>query len=162
MICKSQTQIMQDYLERKKKLKQVCAIETCAGICLKHHTYCNRHAAQLWIHGAVRERTMKDPNEFRLKGDTLFMDLHDINSELVATITLDVEDYVKVKDRRWTFNQFSQQIYSKAPTYISLKRTLLNIEPRRKVGFIDGNLQNFHKANLEVLPISRMRGRNGR
>lgn len=106
------------------------------------------------IRGKIAKRTMSDPNEFTTKNNTLFMKVYDGKCRHIATIILDIEDYDKVKDRKWSYNQYSDQVYSKHPGYVSLKRTLLNIESRRRVVFKNKNKRDFRKHNLYVQPIS--------
>lgn len=152
-------QIRSDFVNRRKKLNLPCTIKDCNGIRIFHKKYCERHAQQMLLYGYIRKRTMSDPNVFEIRGSITKIFLYDGNAKPIATVIIDTEDYDKVKDRKWSYNQFSGQVYSRVPTYVSLKRTLLNIESYRRVVFKNEDKKDFRKHNLHVQPISHMKGR---
>ena len=144
----------QRFRKRRSGQKIPCSVPSCKDTLTSHNKFCIRHANQIYRHGKTLKRTQRDLNDFRFKGRILYMDVYDGRSVKIAAIILDAEDYDKVKNDKWSYNQHSEQVYTRHPKYCSLKRKLLNIEFRRRVTFINGNKKDFRKNNLKVTPIS--------
>jgi len=100
--------------------------------------------------GEIKERTMADPNEFRINGDIAFMTVYDGQGNPLADIKIDAEDVEALKTRKWSYAPERCQLYSRVPTYISLKKFLLKEEGRITIDCLNGDRHDFRKINLKV------------
>lgn len=114
---------------------------------------CNKHYRQYKKYGEFLDnnpRTISDPNEIRVDGETAFMDLYDKFCNVVATVEFDAEDIPKVQYTKWSLSQSGYA--SNRPKYKGMNkhfhRVVLGTD--QFVDHIDGNKLNNHKSNLRI------------
>ena len=117
-----------------------------------HHSkdYCRKHELQLKKYGRFLDanpRNNFDPNEFRFIGnDKVEFDTYDqYTGNVVATFTIDAEDFPKVHKYKWHEDKHG---YARNQQSVLLHRLILDAKPGAQVDHIDNNTHNNCKANL--------------
>lgn len=142
----------------------ICGITSESGKrVLNRHEYnmcmCEKHYQQMLRFGKTLDtnpRTIFDPNEIRITGDTVEMDCYDNIGNVIATTLLDKEDIDIILGKKWktaTKGIHVKKIYittgnqhNGGPFY--LHRLILNAPPGIEVDHIDGDTLNNRKSNL--------------
>ncbi len=133
-------------------MKDRCVLKRCTiEGCEERHKargLCTKHYEQWKNHGKVLNRTRFTPNEFIIEGDICKINLYDRKGNFKAQAIIDAEDYEKVKDHKWCFNDYVQTHVSNK--IIRIQHVILEIESNRKIQIDhwDQDTLNNRKKNL--------------
>jgi hypothetical protein len=78
---------------------KLCSIKGCGR---KQHCngYCNKHRLQIQVYGKILERTINDPNEFIIDGDTCWVILYNNKCIEVARAKFYTKYYEQIRDSK--------------------------------------------------------------
>ena len=82
---------------------RICKLEDCNRT-HESRGYCAKHAHQLRQYGKILTRTCVTPNNFILENDICRIQLFNIERKLVGEAIVDIEDYEKCKDIKWSLH----------------------------------------------------------
>jgi hypothetical protein len=82
---------------------KICKLEDCDRL-HESRGYCAKHAHQLRQYGKILTRTCVTPNNFILEDDICRIQLFNIKRKLVGEAVIDIEDYEKCKDTKWSLH----------------------------------------------------------
>lgn len=130
--------------------------EVCGRTCNRklysdNKVVCERHYRQFKKHGKFLDstaRTIYDKNEIRIDGSDAYMDLYDINCNVVATTVFDAEDVNRVKDNKWRYLNGYVRRNLPDKSFEHFHRVILGVDTF--VDHIDGDTLNNRKSNLRV------------
>ncbi len=114
---------------------------------------CKRHYAQLLRYGKVLERTVYDPNTYRVRGPVVHIDLYNVKRVHIKTITADIEDLDLLKTMKLTYSAANDAVTTKPDKKgpnINLARIIMKAQKNDIVRFASEDRMNFMKRNLVV------------
>jgi len=133
---------------------RICQVEGCNN---KHQAkgYCDRHYRQMRKYGKIFGNPKKlkrgEPNRCIFDGDTCKIELCDKKGNVRDYTIIDVEDYEKVKNFRWSINKKGYVRSSKrGDTRFMLHCLILKLPCNKYPDHIDQNPLNNRKLNLRV------------
>ena len=144
-------------------------IKTCSfcGIDEKHTAiekyndryFCKRHYLQYMRHGKCFQRTIYDPNGYKINGDTSIIFLYDKSGNVTGQVLLDTEDLETCIAYKWHMKKSLNTNYAtstmKGGRKIFLHRLVLGYNGNMDVDHINGNGLDNRKLNLRIVPRSK-------
>lgn len=110
---------------------------------------CRKHYLQFKRHGRYFERTIRDPNEFVINGDTVEIYLYDASCKHVATTIVDIDCYDLVKTTKWfTRNGYVLGSSPGTSDKVFLHRVIMETPGGLYVDHINSNKLDNRKCNL--------------
>ena len=134
---------------------RICKVEGCSG---KYYAknYCVRHYNQIRKHGYIfgnPEKSNRHPNQFVFHGNICLIGLSSRYGEFKVWATIDIEDYEKVKNTKWSLSGNGYVQDNKGKTLLHSK---IMLTPKTKViDHIDRNPLNNKKVNLRIATRSQ-------
>lgn len=118
---------------------------------------CNKHYSQYKKFGKFLDnnpRTIYDPNEYHICGDITYIDLYNINCEVIAQVIIDTEDLDKVKDIKWklSWNGYAMNTPKSGPA-THMSRVIYGEDKLNNELFVDHinhNTLDNRKCNLRA------------
>ena len=139
----------------KKSIPQrekICKVENCTNP-QKAKGYCNKHYMQVWYYGKVRKRTVHDPNEIIIKGDTAEIILYNNKCQKIGKAIIDAEDVGKVKKYKWHLHRKNDTHHvatniNQVTVYLSNIIMGRFLGCKKEIDHKNHNLMNNKKSNL--------------
>lgn len=136
----------------------VCGRATHRKIRMGGHTLCSKHMHQLHKHGRFLDsipRTVKDLNDYQIRGEAAFFNLYNQRNEKVAEFTVDLEDLEKVRYHKWRLSHGHVVTgCSSKGQQRDLSHVVLGFSKEDADGKVidhrDGNPLNNRKRNLRI------------
>lgn len=137
------------------KPKRICQV---AGCNRKHYGkgYCERHYKQIAKHGRISGNPGKlkqgESNRYIFKDNVCIIELYDKDGNVKNHTIIDVEDYDKIKNFKWSLNGMGYVTCDKKKKEsFRLHRIILGLFVNDKsLDHIDGNPLNNRKSNLRI------------
>lgn len=129
-----------------------CIIENCNNTNIVAKGLCCKHYKQQYRHGFILKRTIYDKNEFVFDNEVCIIKCFNKNGEVVAKSMIDLEDYEKVKDKKWSYLPIGYICCCSENLF--LHRFLMEDKLRLKsdtVDHINRNKLDNRKSNLRIL-----------
>lgn len=144
----------------KKNNKRYC--EQCGRMINNGHSLCEKHYQQLKRYGVFldnNQRDEEDLNEIILYENHAEIMLYDdlFQEELDDRVVIDLEDVESVKYVRWNRKQ-SCIVGNVLGRKVPLANYILNTD--KKVEYIDGNILNCRKENLNIIEKKSKKRKN--
>ena len=145
-----------DDMPSGKNIERVCCIcgskEKVIYSKIYHGMYCRKHYSQLYNLGELKERTIFDKNEYKIKNDIAIIYLRNSKQEIVGETLIDLEDLNKVIQYKWrldTWNYAEGKINNKN---VLMQRLIIN-EYRKEyiIDHINRNTLDNRKSNLRIV-----------
>jgi len=113
---------------------------------------CKNHARQYYKYGKIYAKKERLLNSITEDNNYIFISLFGSYDKKAI---IDKEDYEKVKNIRWFFNNFGKYVYGyelKNKKAVYLSRLLLNVDKNQGVIHINRNNLDNRKENLKIVP----------
>lgn len=126
----------------------ICSVEGCGRPSCRRNL-CNKHSQhEVYKQTTIHQRTKKDLNEYWFDDNICYMQIYNNTCDPIFVVTIDKEDYEKVKDYKWGIQDHNTMtIKNKKMGYLS--RFIANItDPKMKVDHKNHDRLDNRKENL--------------
>jgi hypothetical protein len=112
--------------------------------------YCHKHYRQILRHGRILPKSVKEPNDIRLKDDYAEIVIRSAHGEPKAVAIIDKDDLERCSKLKWSWGQTAIQAVYKGKR-ISLSRFILGVTEKDKFAIHkDRDFLNNRRSNLAV------------
>lgn len=121
--------------------------------------YCKKHYLQYMRHGRCFDRTIYDPNDYEVNGDTSKIFMYDRYGNRVGEALVDTEDLSKCLEFKWHLKKSRKTDYAittiNERKKVFMHRLVLGYREGLDVDHINGNGLDNRKCNLRICSHSK-------